>query len=132
MAVKCTPRLRAVLEQAARLGQQGSIAFVGVEHVLLAILREGQSVATTVLAEHVDLDTVERELVTLMSSTQTGELVVQINEKEHLVVAASSGWHEPLSPLLVDGNYQEFERDPDGGIIRDEEGVPRRRTIENN
>ena len=50
-----TPRAKKVLELALREALQLQHSYIGTEHILLGVIREGQGVAAQVLAQHADL-----------------------------------------------------------------------------
>ena len=52
--IPIVPRAKKVLELSLREALSLGHSYIGTEHLLLAILREGQGVAATLLAEHVD------------------------------------------------------------------------------
>lgn len=49
-----TPRLRAILDRAEAIQRERGENFVGVEHVMIAILEDPESVPTQVLATFVE------------------------------------------------------------------------------
>lgn len=62
--VPFTPRLKKILIMAAREAQTMGYNFIGTEHLLLALLREGESVAARILRNlKVDVEGVRREVV---------------------------------------------------------------------
>ena len=66
-----TPRAKKVLELALREALQMNHSYIGTEHMLLGLLREGQGVAATVLVSlGADLPRVRQEVNRLMSGEQ--------------------------------------------------------------
>src|ERR1700679_3650421 len=66
-----TPRAKKVLELALREALQLNHSYIGTEHILLGLVREGQGVAATVLVSlGADLPRVRQEVQSLMSSGQ--------------------------------------------------------------
>jgi ATP-dependent Clp protease ATP-binding subunit ClpC len=62
-----TPRARKVLELALREALQLGHSYIGTEHILLGLLREGEGVAAHVLAGlGADLDTVRKTVIRLL------------------------------------------------------------------
>ena len=59
-----TPRLKKILIQAAYEAKSMNYSFIGTEHLLLALLREGESVAAQILRNmKVDADRVRKEII---------------------------------------------------------------------
>jgi ATP-dependent Clp protease ATP-binding subunit ClpA len=63
-----TPRYRRLLESAARLAREMEHSYVGVEHLLLAMVRDRNAVPAQVLAGITNLDQVEARLREVMAS----------------------------------------------------------------
>jgi ATP-dependent Clp protease ATP-binding subunit ClpC len=93
-----TPRSKKVLELALREALQLNHSYIGTEHILLGLVREGNGVATTVLVElGVDLGRVRQAVNNLM----TGGLEVQTGQRaEQPAGGAPRGRHggEPSCP----------------------------------
>ena len=67
-----TPRAKIVLELSLREALQLGHNYIGTEHVLLGLVREGQGVAAQVLiARGVELHTVRQNVITLLAGTIT-------------------------------------------------------------
>jgi ATP-dependent Clp protease ATP-binding subunit ClpA len=67
-----TPRAKKVLEYALREALQLGDSFIGTEHLLLALLREGQGIAVQVLVNlGADLDWVREQVVALAGEGRT-------------------------------------------------------------
>jgi ATP-dependent Clp protease ATP-binding subunit ClpC len=65
-----TPRAKKVLELALREALERGHSFIGTEHILLGLIREGRGVGATVIERlGVDLGRLRQEVVTLMSET---------------------------------------------------------------
>jgi ATP-dependent Clp protease ATP-binding subunit ClpC len=69
-----TPRAKKCLELALREAMQLSHNYIGTEHILLALVREGEGVAAQVLATHIkDLRTVRAEVLALLGGKGEAE-----------------------------------------------------------
>lgn len=78
-----TPRAKKVLELALREALQMNHSYIGTEHILLGLVREGEGVAATVLVSlGADLGRVRQEVIRLMSGAPE-------------TTAGASGAHEP-------------------------------------
>jgi len=73
-----TPRAKKVLELSLREAQKLGHSYIGTEHILLGLIREGEGVAAQVLEKMgANLDTVRQKVVELLSGyTGTPEAVV--------------------------------------------------------
>src|SRR6266581_586699 len=60
-----TPRAKKVLELALREALQLSHNYIGTEHILLGLVREGEGVAAQILTEHADLVTIRHAVLDL-------------------------------------------------------------------
>jgi ATP-dependent Clp protease ATP-binding subunit ClpA len=63
-----TPRLKRILVDSAQQAASRDHDFVGVEHVFLAMLAEGDSVPIQLLGRHLDLGAFRDELSSFMDS----------------------------------------------------------------
>jgi hypothetical protein len=71
-----TPRAKKVLELSLRESLQLGHSYIGTEHMLLGLVREGEGVAATVLVSlGADLGRVREQVIQLMSGHQGKELV---------------------------------------------------------
>jgi ATP-dependent Clp protease ATP-binding subunit ClpA len=61
-----TPRLKRILADSAQHAAARDHDFVGVEHVFLAMLAEGDSVPIQLLGRHLDLDAFRAELSSVL------------------------------------------------------------------
>jgi ATP-dependent Clp protease ATP-binding subunit ClpC len=89
-----TPRAKKVLELSLREALQLGHNYIGTEHILLGLIREGEGVAAQVLVKlGADLNRVRQQVIQLLSGYQTGQ------EK-----TASSGPQEgtPSGSLVLD------------------------------
>jgi hypothetical protein len=69
-----TPRAKKVLELSLREALQLGHNYIGTEHILLGLIREGEGVAAQVLAGlGADLDRVRQQVVQLLASAGTGQ-----------------------------------------------------------
>jgi ATP-dependent Clp protease ATP-binding subunit ClpA len=67
-----TPRLKRILADSAQQAASRGHDFVGVEHVFLAMLADGDSVPVQVLGRHVDLDALRTELSSFLDGYDRG------------------------------------------------------------
>ncbi len=71
-----TPRAKKVLELSLREALQLGHSYIGTEHMLLGLVREGEGVAATVLVSlGADLGRVRQQVIQLMSGNQSKESV---------------------------------------------------------
>jgi ATP-dependent Clp protease ATP-binding subunit ClpA len=68
-----TPRAKKVLELALREALQLTHNYIGTEHILLGLIREGDGVAAQVLREHADLPTVRTAVLDMLPAASTLE-----------------------------------------------------------
>src|SRR5215468_7755989 len=69
-----TPRAKKVLEYSLREGLQLGHNYIGTEHILLGLIREGEGVAAQVLVKlGADLNRVRQQVIGLLSGYQTGK-----------------------------------------------------------
>ena len=72
-----TPRAKKVLELSLREALQLGHNYIGTEHILLGLIREGEGVAAQVLAKlGADQSRVRREVLRLLSASRTDEPIV--------------------------------------------------------
>ena len=65
--VGLTPRAKKVLELAHEEGRRQGVSYVGTEHLLLGLIREGEGVAARVLVNHgLTMDSVRRQVLMLL------------------------------------------------------------------
>ncbi len=89
-----TPRAKKVLELSLREALQLGHSYIGTEHMLLGLVREGEGVAATVLVSlGADLGRVRQQVIQLMSGNQSKESVGASQ-------GASSGDSPSGSPVL--------------------------------
>ena len=70
--IQFTPRAKKVLEMALREALQLGHNFIGTEHLLLGMIREGEGVAATVLARRgLDLSTARHEVINILGIVPT-------------------------------------------------------------
>jgi ATP-dependent Clp protease ATP-binding subunit ClpC len=73
-AIPFTPRAKKVLEMSLREALQMGHNYIGTEHILLGLMREGEGVAVVVLTElGVDLDTLRQTTLDLLSGLPATE-----------------------------------------------------------
>ena len=89
-----TPRAKKVLELSLREALQLGHSYIGTEHMLLGLVREGEGVAATVLVSlGADLGRVRQQVIQLMSGNQGKESVGASQ-------GAASGDNPSGSPVL--------------------------------
>src|SRR6187431_2399353 len=89
-----TPRAKKVLEYSLREGLQLGHTYIGTEHILLGLIREGEGVAAQVLQKlGADLNRVRQQVIQLLSGFQG---------KEASAAAAAGGGDAPSSSLVLD------------------------------
>jgi ATP-dependent Clp protease ATP-binding subunit ClpC len=73
-----TPRAKKVLELSLREAKQLGHNYIGTEHILLGLIREGQGVAAQVLVKlGGDLSRVRQQVIQLLSGDGSGEAAVE-------------------------------------------------------
>ncbi|MFD9892165.1 ATP-dependent Clp protease ATP-binding subunit [Amycolatopsis sp. NPDC059027] len=90
-----TPRAKKVLELSLREALQLGHNYIGTEHILLGLIREGEGVAAQVLVKlGADLNRVRQQVLQLLSGYQGG--------KESAETGSSRGEGTPSSSLVLD------------------------------
>ena len=95
-----TPRAKKVLEYSLREGLQLGHTYIGTEHILLGLIREGEGVAAQVLVKlGADLNKVRQQVIQLLAGYQCGQ-----GEKAAAGVGPASGQAEgtPAGSLVLD------------------------------
>jgi ATP-dependent Clp protease ATP-binding subunit ClpC len=95
-----TPRAKKVLEYSLREGLQLGHTYIGTEHILLGLIREGEGVAAQVLVKlGADLNKVRQQVIQLLAGYQSGQ-----GEKAAAGVGPASGPAEgtPAGSLVLD------------------------------
>jgi ATP-dependent Clp protease ATP-binding subunit ClpC len=110
--VPFTPRLKRVLILAAKEAKDMNYNFIGTEHLLLALMREGESAAAKILANmKIDINEVRSQVIRALDSDylpETGEGTEPQNETG---APAGSGSSETLPALNAFGrNLTELAR----------------------
>ena len=98
--ISFSPRAKKVLELSLREGLQLGHQYIGTEHILLGLIREGEGVAAQVLVKlGADLSTVRQQVIELLSGYQGGQ-----GEPQAAGVGASGGQAEgtPAGSLVLD------------------------------
>jgi ATP-dependent Clp protease ATP-binding subunit ClpC len=100
-----TPRAKKVFELALREALAAKDSYIGTEHILLAIVREGEGVAAQIgegvaaqilVKLGVDLDKVRQQLIRVLAADMSREQVVASNTAEN----APQTIDEPKPPAL--------------------------------
>ena len=75
--IPCTPRAKKTLELALREALQLQHNFIGTEHILLGLIREGDGVAAQVMRDHADLLVIRTAVLDLCPAgpVQTGRVL---------------------------------------------------------
>jgi len=90
-----TPRAKKVLELSLREALQLGHNYIGTEHILLGLIREGEGVAAQVLVKlGADLNRVRQQVIQLLSGYQGG--------KEPAAAGATPGEAAPSTSLVLD------------------------------
>src|SRR5690625_6928068 len=90
-----TPRAKKVLELSLREALQLGHNYIGTEHILLGLIREGEGVAAQVLVKlGADLNRVRQQVIQLLSGYQGG--------KEAATSGAGPQGEAPSSSLVLD------------------------------
>ncbi len=90
-----TPRAKKVLELSLREALQLGHNYIGTEHILLGLIREGEGVAAQVLVKlGADLNRVRQQVIQLLSGYQGG--------KEPTAAGAAAGEAAPSTSLVLD------------------------------
>jgi ATP-dependent Clp protease ATP-binding subunit ClpC len=106
-----TPRAKKVLELALREALQLDHNYIGTEHILLGLVREGDGVAAKIMADHVDsLRTVRSTVLTLVKDQSQGAATAKrkataatdevFSAAEALAGGAPLGSHHLLEALV--------------------------------
>jgi ATP-dependent Clp protease ATP-binding subunit ClpC len=91
-----TPRAKKVLELSLREALQLGHSYIGTEHILLGLIREGEGVAAQVLQKlGADLNRVRQQVIQLLSGFQGKESAAS-------GATTSSGGEAPSSSLVLD------------------------------
>ncbi|MBC2681269.1 ATP-dependent Clp protease ATP-binding subunit [Corynebacterium anserum] len=94
-----TPRAKKVLELALREALQLGHKYIGTEHILLGLIREGEGVAAQVLVKlGADLSRVRQQVIQLLSGYEGGESE-SVND-EPATAGVGSGTSEPSSSKM--------------------------------
>jgi ATP-dependent Clp protease ATP-binding subunit ClpC len=99
-----TPRAKKVLELSLRESKQLGHNYIGTEHILLGLIREGEGVAAQVLEKlGADLNRVRQQVVRLLSGFGGAEQVGErapLGEEEAMALGVRQGEaaHAPLCP----------------------------------
>ena len=93
-----TPRAKKVLELSLREALQLGHSYIGTEHILLGLIREGEGVAAQVLQKlGADLNRVRQQVIQLLSGFQGKESAVVRRRRR-----PASGGDAPSSSLVLD------------------------------
>ena len=94
-----TPRAKKVLELSLREALQLGHNYIGTEHILLGLIREGEGVAAQVLVKlGADLNRVRQQVIQLLSGYQGKEQVAVGGEQQQSGAQAGSPDPRPVRP----------------------------------
>ncbi len=68
-----TPRAKKVLELSLREALKLSHNYIGTEHILLGLIREGEGVAAQILSEHGDLAAIRQAVIDLLTAAESSQ-----------------------------------------------------------
>jgi ATP-dependent Clp protease ATP-binding subunit ClpA len=101
-----TPRAKKVLELSLREALQLGHNYIGTEHILLGLIREGDGVAAQVLVKlGADLSRVRQQVIQLLSGYLGGRVITDPGESEHVatmpreIAFRSAPRREPRAPV---------------------------------
>jgi hypothetical protein len=91
-----TPRAKKVLELSLRESLQLGHSYIGTEHLLLGLIREGEGVAVTVLASlGASLGRLQQETVRLIGGQEMGGPLQEVDVGDESL-APGAGWTPPM------------------------------------
>ena len=100
--VPFTPRAKKVLELALREAMALGHNYIGTEHILLGLVREGEGVALRVLLEFgVDADKIRNELFRLLGGRPAGYTTVEVGDLPRGTYTYSPGRRLWLSSAAI-------------------------------
>jgi ATP-dependent Clp protease ATP-binding subunit ClpA len=117
-----TPRTKKVLELALRESQSLGHNYIGTEHILLGIAREGEGVAARILLDFdAGSERIRNEVIRMLSGPGVGQ-------RAHVALEGSGGQWQRLAPGWLDGFVlmlnqladeirRELGREPDAGDL---------------
>ncbi|MCY7394954.1 MAG: AAA family ATPase, partial [Nocardioides sp.] len=106
-----TPRAKKVLELSLREALQLGHSYIGTEHILLGLIREGEGVAAQVLQKlGADLNRVRQQVIQLLSGFQG-------KESSQTAAAQTGGSDTPSSSLVLDQFGQNLTQDAREGKL---------------
>ncbi|QBI19272.1 ATP-dependent Clp protease ATP-binding subunit [Egibacter rhizosphaerae] len=98
-----TPRAKKVLELSLREALQLGHNYIGTEHILLGLIREGEGVAAQVLQKlGADLNRVRQQVIQLLSGYASGEQSGQQGSGQGQKAGVSGGSEEGKSSAVLD------------------------------
>jgi ATP-dependent Clp protease ATP-binding subunit ClpC len=118
-----TPRAKKVLELSLREAKQLRCNYIGTEHILLGLVREGEGVAAHVLVKlGGDLPRVRHQVIQLLSHEPTQAEAVEEDREAEIVAAIDSVFAENRDLRAEVRRLRELLRrhgiEPDGGESR--------------
>ena len=107
-----TPRAKKVLELSLREALQLGHSYIGTEHILLGLIREGEGVAAQVLQKlGADLNRVRQQVIQLLSGFQGKE------SSQSAQAATTGGGESPSSSLVLDQFGRNLTQDARDGKL---------------
>jgi ATP-dependent Clp protease ATP-binding subunit ClpC len=98
-----TPRAKKVLELSLREALQLGHNYIGTEHILLGLIREGEGVAAQVLVKlGADLSRVRQQVIQLLSGYQGSGSAPGGGEKAGATAGTGTGEGQPTGSLVLD------------------------------
>ncbi len=120
-----TPRAKKVLELSLREAQQLGHDYIGTEHILLGLIREGDGVAAQVLVQHgAALDRVRQQVTHLLFGHQAEEAVARSAGRELGLLPAAQARLEEVEQRLA-AIEQRVGTGPDTGDLDEQIEVVR-------
>ena len=108
-ALPFTPRAKKVLELAFREALQLNHRYIGTEHILLGLIREGEGVAATVLVSlGSDLGRVRQEVISLISDAHESDATARPEASEPLCIRCRAS-------VSNEARFRTIEVNPDAG-----------------
>ena len=98
-----TPRAKKVLELSLREALQLGQNYIGAEHILLGLIREGEGVGAQVLVRlGADLNRVRRQLIQLTTQHEGSQVAPEHEIRQPGASAGSRGWQVEVLAALAD------------------------------
>ncbi len=100
--ISFTPRAKKVLELAVEEARRFNHSYIGTEHILLGLVKEGEGIAAKVLQDmNIDLQKVEAEIVRLLGDQ--GKATAQASTSKKSQTPALDTFGRDLTALAIEG-----------------------------